>query len=123
MLKNRNFNTGEALHNFTFSLYFYGIKCLSGIIYWFIYIYDKNLLRRFLIIICNKKEENYYKEFNEENIIPEESIQEILEERSSFVDESTFEGLMINKNNKKTSSLNNEESKEGTSSFSEDKNL
>ena len=56
-----NYNTGEAFHNFTFSLYFYGIECLSGIIYWFIYIYNKNLLRRFLIIFCNKKQENYKK--------------------------------------------------------------
>ena len=50
-----NYDTGEALHNFTFSLYFHGMECLSGIIYWFIYIYNKNLLRRFLILFCNKK--------------------------------------------------------------------
>jgi hypothetical protein len=118
-----NYDTGEVFQNFTFSLYFYGMECLSGIIYWFIYIYNKNLLRRFLILFCNKKEENYFNEFNEEKIIHEDSIQEILTERSSIVDESIFEGLMADKNSKKISSFNIENSKEVTSFYSEDENL
>ena len=38
-----NLDKGEALKNYTFSYYFYGIESFSGFLYWFIYIYNKFL--------------------------------------------------------------------------------
>jgi len=76
-------NSGEALRNYTFSIYFHGIESLSGLIYWIIYIYNKLLIKRFMIIFCCKKVEEYTNEFLEEKIIYEQSAEEIISERNS----------------------------------------
>ena len=78
-----NLETGEALHNYKFSIYFHGVESLSGLIYWIIYIYNKLLIRRFMIIFCCKKEEEYTNEFIEEKIIHEQSAEEIISDRNS----------------------------------------
>ena len=54
------FNNGkEALTNYSFSFYFHGMESLSGLIYWYIYIYDINLFHKFMILFCCKKESYY----------------------------------------------------------------
>jgi hypothetical protein len=78
-----NLSPGEALHNYKFSIYFHGVESLSGLIYWIIYIYNKLLIRRFMIIFCCKKEEEYTYEFIEEKLIYEQSAEEIISERNS----------------------------------------
>ena len=65
-------------NNNFFAFFFFGIECLSGLIYWIIYIYNKNLLRRFLIIFCCKNESNYVDNFIEEKKYYEESAKMIL---------------------------------------------
>jgi len=77
-----NLDTGEALQNYNFSIYFHGVESLSGLVYWIIYIYNKLLIRRFMIIFCFKKEEEYTNEFIEEKIIHEQSAEEIISERN-----------------------------------------
>ena len=67
----------EVFQNYSFSYYFHGIEILSGLIYWLIYIYNKNLVRRILILFCCKKEEDYLNKFIEEKKIYEENVQNI----------------------------------------------
>jgi hypothetical protein len=75
-------NPDDVFEDYILSYYFHGIECLSGLLYWFLYIYNKNYLRRLLILFHCKKEEDYLDEFNEEKKIYEESINNILTEQS-----------------------------------------
>lgn len=114
-----NYGSGDALHNFTFSVYFHGIESLSGLIYWLIYIYNKNLIRRFLILFCNKKEEEYINEFYEEKKIYEESIYEIINQRNT-INSSLCADFSINSELK---IFNIDESYPKSSYYSHDENL
>ena len=78
-----NLDKGEALKNYTFSYYFHGIESFSGFLYWFIFIYNKFLLKRFLILFHCKKESEYFNEFIEEKKIYEESQNKFSSEISS----------------------------------------
>ena len=78
-----NLNSGEALHNYIFSIYFHGFESLSGLIYWIIYIFNKLLIKRFMINLCCTIEEDYTNEFIEEKIIHELSAEEIQSEKSN----------------------------------------
>lgn len=73
-----NLENGEPLNNLIFAFFFHTIECLSGLIYWITYIYNKNLIRRLLIIFQCKKELDYQNNFNEEKIYYEESAKSIL---------------------------------------------
>ena len=73
----------DAISDYTFSCYFHGIESLSGLIYWFIYIYNKFLIKRFLILFHCKKEGEYSNEFIEEKKIYEESQDKFSSEFSS----------------------------------------
>ncbi len=68
--------------NIYFLSYYYGICIFSGFFYWLIYLYNKNLWRRFLILIHKNKEEDYLKEFEEENKIIEVSLNDTAEQSS-----------------------------------------
>lgn len=120
--KINNFSRGDALHSFSFSIYFHGFECLSGLIYWFIYIYNINLLRRFFIIFCNKKEIDYLDEFNIEKKINEESLHSILTQ-STFTTTSSIENFTGEKNDIELAKCKLEDSKEKSSFISGDENL
>ena len=79
----------DILHNYPFSYYYHGIEILSGLIYWYIYIYNKNIIRRILIVFCCKKERDYLNEFIEEKKMYEESVKTILSAEQTF-DMSTY---------------------------------
>ena len=68
----------ELLNNDIFSYYYHGIESISALIFWLTYIFNRNLIRRFLIMFCCKKESDYLNEFIEEKKIYEESVKTIL---------------------------------------------
>ena len=97
--KNEKENEKLLLKNYYFSFFFLGIECMSGFIYWVIYIYNRNLIRRLLILFCCKHESEYLNDFIEEKRIYEESVKGILT-TTQTIDLSAL-----------TSSINEEENK------------
>ena len=89
----------KFLKSYYFLLFFFGIECTSGFIYWVIYIYNRNLIKRFLIVFCCKKESEYINDFIEEKRIYEDSVKSIITS-SQTIDLSFL-----------TSSINEEENK------------
>lgn len=53
--------------NLYFLIYFFGMKILSGIFYWYIYIYNKNLMKSFLDLFHRTNTKNYIKNNEEIN--------------------------------------------------------
>ena len=112
-----NYEYGDSLHNYIFSLYFHGFESLSGLIYWFIYIFNKNLVRKFLILFCGKNENDYKNEFIEEQKLNEDSIKDLINDsttcNNSFYEEFiSFDNKTItndNLNETKTETIYNDE--------------
>ena len=103
-----NLDKGEALKNYIFSFYFHGIESLSSLIYWFIYIYDKFLFKRFLILFLCKKEEEYFNEFIEEKKIYEESQDKFSSEFSSTNNMPLIRDSVTSENKTDTITFSNE---------------
>ena len=99
---------GEALKNYIFSYYFHGTESLSGLIYWFIYIYNKFLFKRFLILFHCKKEADYFNEFAEEKKIYEESVDKFSSEFTSTNNLPLIRESVIDDNKTDTYTLSNE---------------
>ena len=89
----------NLLTNYYFLLFFFGIESTSGFIYWVIYIYNRNLIKRILIVFCCKKESEYLNDFIEEKRIYEDSVKSIIPSNQT-IDLSYL-----------TSSINEEENK------------
>ena len=94
-----NNDENELIKNYYFLWFFFGIECTSGFIYWVIYIYNGNLMKRFLIVFCCKKESDYLNDFIEEKRIYEDSVKSIITSNQT-IDLSSL-----------TSSINEEENK------------
>ena len=71
-------NKDPLKDDYIFSYYYHGIESISALIFWLTYIFNRNLMRRFLIMFCCKKESDYLNEFIEEKKIYEESVKTIL---------------------------------------------
>ena len=105
-----DFGNGEPLNNFIFSAFFHTIECLSGLIFWTIYIYNQNLLRRLLIIFRCKKESDYQNNFYEEKIYYEESEKSILTSKEmEAIDISIFSSVNNEYRNIDCSNFENED--------------
>ena len=108
---------GMALQNYTFSFYFHGIECLSGLIYWIIYVYSKNLIRRFIILFCHKREEEYLYAFIEEKKLYEENSVEILNTTENTISRMSIASSAWNDN------IKMQENKEAFSFYTNDETL
>lgn len=93
--------------------YIYGIQISVGIVYYFVYVYNSNLFRMFMVLIIPSKEDQYKKQFEEEQKIFESSenssLDDTLETTKSMVTLKISENDLkegndindtINKNNK-----------------------
>ena len=107
----------DAISHFYFSLYFHGIEGLSGLIYWFIYIYNKFLIKRFLILFHCKREVEYFNEFIEEKKIYEECQDKFSSELSSSTYLPLVRESVASENKADTSNDKNSESINNTTIF------
>ena len=65
--------SGDVFFHFSYFLYLYINQAILGLVYWFIYIFNKNLWMKFLILIKIEKTESFEEEFNKEAKILEYS--------------------------------------------------
>ena len=93
----------NAINNYNFSCYFHGIESLSGLIYWSIYIYNKFLFKRFLILFHCKKEVEYFNDFIEEKKIYEESHEKFSSEFCSSTNMPLTRESVVSENKADTS--------------------
>lgn len=75
--------SGDVFFHFSYFLYLYLNHAILGLVYWFMYIFNKNLWKKFLILIKIEKNENYEEEFSKEAKILEYS-----EEQSITADQT-----------------------------------
>ena len=109
----------ELLKNYYFLFFFFGVECLSGLIFWFIYIFNKNHVRRLLIMLCCRKESDYLIDFIEEKKIHEESVKSILS-RNQTIDLSV---LTINTDDDKKKQIKEETQEHIIESLTDDETL
>lgn len=77
---------GSYFFNFESILYLYINKAILGIVFWLIYIYNRNLWHKFLILIKIEKKEKYQEKFEEE----EKMIEFCIDGSTSASDETKY---------------------------------
>ena len=71
-----NLVSGDYFFHFGYMLYIYINQAILEIVFWFIYIYNKNFWNKFLILIRIEKKEKFEQKFQEEEKILEYNIDE-----------------------------------------------